>query len=322
MRFLSVLIAATIGLALAPPTCAFAQVRVKNPSTVCAPSYKTSEAKVDGFTFKSYKRLDTAEACLQVIRGGRVIYQNTAQTIVEYTLGQAADTDTGIQFIANGTDITGRARPDMIVSLDTGGAHCCHLTYVFELRPKFLLLAAIDAEHGDSSHFEELGDEQHFYYSAYDWTFAYWPFDFAESPVAPIQLRYVDDPKGGAYHLALDKMVTPAPTNEEWQQALSAAQSNFTEDNWRQSFGATLWTTVMHLIYAGHSDLAWKFLDEAWPAALASKDQWLRDFCGILKTGKYWQDLASTLQNAPKACNDAKPHGHFPSPDPAMPAGF
>ncbi|WP_263375183.1 hypothetical protein [Granulicella aggregans] len=275
-------------------------------------SYKVDEAKINDFTFKSYEKVDSAEACLQVVRDGRVLYQRTAQTIAGYTLGQPANNNDGIHSIANGSDLTGRGNPDMIVSLDTGGAHCCHLTYVFELQPKLKLLATIDAEDSDTSHFEDLDRDQHFYYLADDWTFAYWPSDFAESPVAPIVLRYDDGAKQHNYRLALDKMQRPVPTPVEWQEALDRTRANFKEDTWQLSFGATLWTTIIRLIYTGHSDLAWKFLDEAWPPSITEKDKWTGEFCGILKTSRYWPDLKDSMPGAPPDCIRAEPRRHFP----------
>jgi hypothetical protein len=69
-----------------------------------------------------------------------------------------------------------------------------------------------------------------------------------------------------------------------------------------------LWQEVMELIYTGHPDLAWKFLDEAGPKAqpgLRGFD--LEDFCITLKESLYWQDLAPTLKGAPAKCLNARP---------------
>jgi hypothetical protein len=128
--------------------------------------------------------------------------------------------------------------------------------------------------------------------------------------VAPVILGFVADREGaGAYHLALNKMRKPAPTPTEWNKSLREARATFSPSNgpWPLFIGATLWTTEMRLIYSGHSDLAWKFLDKAWPASIPGKERWLGDFCSRLKTSPYWPDLKPTLRNTPPVCAAAKP---------------
>ncbi len=71
--------------------------------------------------------------------------------------------------------------------------------------------------------------------------------------------------------------------------------------------GQPLWGTVLDLIYAGHSDLAWKFVDAVGPKAQEKPFPALADFCGLLKRSPYWADLQPTLQNVPPACANAAP---------------
>ena len=84
----------------------------------------------------------------------------------------------------------------MIVSLFTGGAHCCTIHFIFELAPQFKLLATLNDSNDDLAHFERLADG-HYYYITADWTFGYWPTCFACSPSALVTLRWTDDAKGG-----------------------------------------------------------------------------------------------------------------------------
>jgi hypothetical protein len=289
----AVLIACAVGL--------IAQGPAENPAEACASKNQEDAAKVGQYEFTTYKNSDGA--CLQVTSGGKVAYSNSVDSFETYTLGQAADAQEQIPAIANGTDVTGRGEPDMIVSLYTGGAHCCWIHYVFELGPQFKLLATLDDEDDDLAHFERAADGRYYYITA-DWTFAYWPTCFACSPSALVTLRWTDDARGGGFHLAMDKMQTPAPTTAEWNKELGAAQKVVAAGD-ADSIGTTMWQTVLNLIYGGQSDLAWKFVDALGPKAQQSPFPALGDFCSLLKTSPYWPDLQPTLKDTPPACANA-----------------
>lgn len=52
-----------------------------------------------------------------------------------------------------------------------------------------------------------------------------------------------------------------------------------------------LWGTMLDLIYAGHWDSAWRFMDEAWPQKVGGKETFRRDFTEQLKTSPYWKAI-------------------------------
>jgi hypothetical protein len=162
------------------------------------------------------------------------------------------------------------------------------------------------------AHFVLVTEDQHYYLLTADWVFAYWPGSFASSPSHSIMLRFVEDWKGGGYHLALDKMLRPAPTPEEWKKFLREVEEALAEGGPpSHNLAPTLWNTVLDLIYTGHSDLAWKFLDDAGPSVRQGDNLDLSDFCSVLKISHYWPDLEKTIQNAPPACANAKPDSRF-----------
>jgi hypothetical protein len=302
--FFRVMIAWTV---LAPAAAMSVAQEVVEPKTpTCAAHYLGHTATVDGFVFKTYWNVENEDGCLEVSRNGGIVFRESSKG-GEYTLGQPRNRKYGVPKVANGTDLTGRGHPDMIVSNWSGGAHCCFTRYLFELEPVFKLLATFDDADAEFGHFVDLDQNQHYYYLADDWTFAYWPGCFACSPSAPITLQFVEDGKGGSYHLALDKMHQPEPTPTEWGKSLQETRKTFSEPNWELFIGTTLWDTELKLIYAGHPDLAWKFLDEAWPAKAKGKSEWLGDFCSRLKTSPYWPDLEPVVRGAPSACTNAKP---------------
>ena len=112
---------------------AFAQGPAENPAEACAAKNQMDVATVGQYQFSAYKSSDGA--CLQVTNAGKVVYSQSVDSFETYTLGQPDDAQDNIAAIANGTDVTGRGQPDMIVSLFTGGAHCCSIHFVFELEP-------------------------------------------------------------------------------------------------------------------------------------------------------------------------------------------
>ena len=283
------------------------QAAAGNAATACAAKNRDDSARVAGFTFVTYS--SKAGTCLQVVSAGKVVYQNAVDSFESFTLGQRASTDGDSFAVPNGTDVTGRGRPDMIVSVFTGGAHCCTTHYVFELAPAFTLLATLADADDDLAHFERNPKDHRYYYHTADWTFAYWPTCFACSPSERVVLRWSDDAKGGGFHLALDKMHKPAPTTAEWNKSLAAARKVVSGGN-PDGIGSTLWQTVLDLIYTGHSDLAWRFVDAAGPKAQQKPFPAVADFCGLLKQSAYWPDLGPSLKGPPAACAGAAAAGH------------
>jgi hypothetical protein len=284
---------------------ASAQAPASNPSKPCAAAGLVDSARVDQYVFRTYESEDGT--CLEVLRAGKVVFRRAGDGVERYTLGQPGDAENDIPAIPNGADVTGRGRPDMVVSSWSGGAHCCFAHMVFELEPAFQLLATLNDADDDQAHFARLGADKHYYYFTADWTFGYWPSCFACSPSAPVILRFVDDGHGGGgFHLALDKMQKQPPTPAEWSKELHAAQLSASQGN-ITSIGVTLWSPVLNWLYDGHSDLAWKFVDEAGPKAQQKPLPALADFCRLLKQSAYWPDLAPWLRDAPPACLNPAP---------------
>jgi hypothetical protein len=224
----------------------------------------------------------------------------------EFRLGQPVDPAHDIPKIENGADITGRGRANMIVTNWTDGAHCCFVHYVFEVDPTLWLLAKIDDGDGDGAHFANLDGNNHYYYVGNDWTFSY-P-SFAGSSAPTVILRFVDDPKTPSYRLAMDKMQHPEPTPAEWKKAVRDAGSDLGEpSSFGDGHGSELSRNMVNLIYTGHSDLAWKLVDQAWPSQRPGKDEYISGFCSQLKTSPYWPQLRPSILNPPSACAPSAP---------------
>ncbi len=257
------------------------------------------QLKISGFSAE-------AADCLQVTSGTEVLYRGTIEGGGTLKLGQPGTDD--YPQIANGTDVTGRGYPDLIVSVFTGGAHCCTSHYLYELAPTVRLLARLNDADDDMAHFGRDPKDRKYYYYTADWTFRYWPTCFACSPSEDVILRFVDDGNGGAYHVAFDKMRKPAPKQSAWNKELSTAQKAV-NDGAVDDMGQAMWGVVLDLLYTGHSDLAWKFVDALGPKAQQKPFVSLEDFCSLLKRSPYWADLGPTLQGPPPPCVYTPPAG-------------
>jgi hypothetical protein len=288
---------------------AVAQFPAENADEACSKNHLKNSAELNGYIFKDYLNKEGGTACVQVIRDGKVIFRRTNDNDGWFQVGQPASKSDHVPAIRDGTDVTGRGHPDMVVAAYSGGAHCCVSHYIFELEPQFKLLAHLDAEDTWPAYFDDLDHDGHYYYIAEDWTFAYWLGSFAGSPNHRVILRWEDAKNGGSYHLALDKMQRPAPTPAEWRKAMAAVRREVSieQTGYVNALRTYLWQEVMDLIYTGHPDLAWKFLDEAGPEAQrGTGNPDLESFCLTLKASPYWPDLAPTLRDAPAKCLNAR----------------
>ena len=274
-----------------------------DPATICIQRFLDQSASIAGVHFQTFSNAAAGESCLRVSQDGKTLYQSTGDNDRVYTLGQKAD-EQGIPVIPPGTDITGRGYSEVIVSEWTGGAHCCLNDYVFQVTPTFRLIDTLQAGDEDLAHFAHLDSTGRWYFFTQDWTFAYWHGSFAGSPQHEVILQFVEDASGGHYHLALDKMRRPAPSAVEWAQLQRAIREDIATKQSRDvsAFRNSLWQPVLDLLYTGHSDLAWKLIDEAGPEAQSGSAPSLSDFCSTLKESRYWPDLRRSIAHMPKAC--------------------
>ena len=294
-----------------------AQGPVEPASANCSSRDLIQTATVGHYLFKAYKNRDTGNGCLEVVESGRsgkmigrfipkVVFRSTLDGMGEFRLGQPEDPAHDIPAIENGADITGRGRANMIVTNWTGGAQCCYVHYVFEVDPALWLLAKVDDGDGVGAHFADLDGNHRYYYVGNDWTFSYPSFEGSTAPT--VILRFVDDPNAPTYRIALDKMQHPEPTAAEWKRTLRDARSDIGEPSiFGDGHGSELSRNMVNLIYTGHSDLAWKLVDQIWPPQRPDKDKYISSFCAQLRSSPYWPQLQPTILNPPPACATSAP---------------
>jgi hypothetical protein len=256
------------------------------------------------------KAKDGSDAYFEILKSDKRVYLQKARKKGEkFFIGTMDKDDPDAALVKMGMDITGDGQPDLVISEWLGGANCCLVFHIFEIGPTFRKLGTIDAAFGDSGphfvHPDKNSKSAGLAIQIHDWTFANWHTDFADSPAPKVMLRFSDN----AYRISPELMraLTPPDTNLE---ASAAAVRNYAPSAkggaWpHANVAPQLWGTMLDLIYAGHGDDAWKFLDQAWPPKVEGKDVFARDFRAQLAKSPYWPAVmtmnASKPQPAPSS---------------------
>ena len=187
-----------------------------------------------------------------------------------------------------GKDITGDGNPNIVVfEWAVSGTHCCSVYHIFAIGRKFRKIAKIEGGDG-SVDFADLDGDSKLELVLSDWTFKYFLSDFASYDPPDVILRYQE----GAYRIAVDLMHKPAPSHEELERrAKQARNDTIWEGKYWPKYGwvpESLGATLLELLYTGHPDLAWKYLERAWPPDISGKDAWLSRFRAKLDSSQFW----------------------------------
>ena len=179
-----------------------------------------------------------------------------------------------------GRDVTGDRIPDVVIEAFTGGAHCCTQALVLGLGDTLMDYGLIDGADGDID-FEDLDGDSVPEVRVGDWRFAYWrDYPFVESEVPDVILRF----ERGAYRAACDLMSEDAPDERTLRQRARSLASGWVGGDPPPA----LYGYAVDLVYAGHPDLAWRFLDLAWPTQIQGKDDFVRDLRDRLAGSPCW----------------------------------
>jgi hypothetical protein len=186
--------------------------------------------------------------------------------------------DARLEFV--GRDVNGDHVPDVIVQAFSGGIHCCSQATVLELGRAIQQLGTIDGADGDIV-FDDLDGDGIPEAKVGDFRFAYWrEYAFAETQVPDVILAWRD----GAYRPACDLMREDAPTPATLTRKARELTQGWTAGDPPVAF----WGYALDLIYDGHADIAWRFLDRAWPAGIDGKDEFLGDMRDKLRGSPCW----------------------------------
>ena len=220
---------------------------------------------VGEYEIRFYRTIDVSMS-LEILKNGKRVFGLTDSTVaVPDTIGPV------------GRDITGNGVPDLIVSEYSGGAHCCTTYYVLELGTEFREIGHfgdLEGDEGDAQEFQDLLHDAHLEFVSDLW--------HAEKVYA-----FHD----GSYRPVIELMRKPAPT----QVALAANADNIrNSEQWRDTPDLSLGVYgygpefrgkptfdlvgyTLRLVDSGHADLAFQFVEIAWPTGRAGKEEFVED---------------------------------------------
>jgi hypothetical protein len=273
-------------LAVAPPAVFFGGDVLERAARLVMPRWKTVETLAIGGYRVELLRLRYPPRQPEPLMQVRISYGGTrlhAYSGFNLELGHKSYSTQ--KRVGRGDDITGRGQPNLIVSEYTGGAHCCHVYWVFELSGgQAQPLAYLNGLHGGGD-FADLDGDGILEYTTDDWTFAYWHVPYVASPSPSVILRFKDD----RYAVAGDLMRKPAPPPADLAAAAAALHEPLRLAP--ADPPVELWSRMLDLMYTGHERLAWEFFDQAWPGDSEPKRRFLAEFRAQLAKSVYWPDV-------------------------------
>jgi hypothetical protein len=248
---------------------------------------KTGEAKYGEYTIRTYRN-PRDEGCVRILKGRKLVFSRTGW---EFKIGAGFYKESGILI---GSDMTGKGKPNAVVSEWSGGAHCCFTFHIFELGESFKEISVIKSDHSDLARFVDLDHDGSYEFDGNDWAFAYWRTSFMASPAPRVVLKFSD----GRYRLAYNLMTKPEPSEKEFGEMVAKIRS---DNEWHAGISTdckfdcgvpvALWTYVLELMYTGHPKLAWRLYNESWPGNRADKADFKDQFCTQLRSSRYWAEL-------------------------------
>lgn len=153
--------------------------------------------------------------------------------------------------------VLGGKTKQLVVVQTTGGAHCCFLYRIYDLRPKFRLIFD-SAKYPIGDGFDELefkdidGDGIH-EFTQRDMTFHYWEgLSYVSSPEPEVVFQY--NRRARRFHLASKRF--SAYLLKDIEKQIKDQDANDPDLDW-----ATVDITLRY-IFAGKQELGWKFYDK------------------------------------------------------------
>jgi hypothetical protein len=165
-----------------------------------------------------------------------------------------------------------------------------------KIGPHLRKIAEIDAEFGDQGpNFVHFDRGPGLRVQIYDWTFASWHSDSADSPAPKVILEYTDGTYGVSAHLTRSLQVDVKDIRAKIEKLRSLANGSH-DGAWPDAdVSSELRRTMLDLIYTGHRRLAYQFLEEAWPQNIRGKEVFRKDSNEQLKKSRYWKQFSNSM---------------------------
>ncbi|MBU4603185.1 PEGA domain-containing protein [bacterium] len=248
----------------------------------------TDEQFFGEYTYRCYTGPPFRENVFQIYKGEDLVYQSD--------IGYAYWLNKEKVLFQPGDDITGDGIPNLVVMHSGGGNSSFNQScYVFSLGEQFRLIQGLPR-----GEFVDINQDGKLDCIAYQSGFTFWHACHAGSPLPKIVYEYCDN----EYLLAPALMYQPLPNEGEMNRMVeevisycARAKKEKWQDNscWRYQdvyLDSSVWRYMLDLMYAGHPDAAYAFLDKVWPEGEKGKSHFIYDFEKQLNRYTIWPALA------------------------------
>ena len=247
----------------------------------------TDEQFFGAYTYRHYTGPLHRENIFQIYKGEELVYQSDIG--YAYWLGE----EEGL--FHPGDDITGDGIPNLVVMEDSGG-NCFNLSCeVFSLGEQFRIIQGLP-----QGEFVDINQDGKLECIAYQRGFTFWHACHAGSPTPQLVYEYC----GPDYLLAPSLMYQPLPKEEEMNQIIEEVKrycAKAKKEKWRDAhcwhneevyLDSSVWRYMLDLMFCGHPDEAYDFLDKVWPEGEKGKSNFIYDFEKQLNRYTIWPALA------------------------------
>jgi hypothetical protein len=242
---------------------------------------------LEGFREKMFDRLPTvlsdlsyrmpglrAWSGVEILRAGRRVFSSYGASL---TIARFGSNDIA------GIDITGAGIPNVALT-DRHGRLGGGVLHLFECGKTLRLIATIESL-GEYPTFQDIDHDGIPELTASDDAFYHFPTPRDGQPMPTVILRWRD----GKYIPAKDIMVK-APPPEDELNAVSARMQLTAESDDPAELSDQFSATVLNLLYSGHEDLAWRFVDASL-TNLVERTNFIAELRSRLEQSTYWPDL-------------------------------
>jgi hypothetical protein len=234
----------------------------------------TNEQSFGEYTYRHYIGPPPfRENIFQIYKNDELVYQS--DTGYAYWLGKKDG------LFHPGDDITGDGIPNLVVMYSGGGNSSFNQScYVFSLGDQFRLIQCLP-----EGRFVDIKQDGKLDCIAYQPGFTFWHACHAGSPLPKIVYEYCDH----EYLLAPALMYQPLPKEEEINKTIKEVKrlcAKTKEEKWDHLcwhyeevyLDSSVWRYMLDLMFSGHPDEAYDFLDKVWPEEEKGKSYFIYDF--------------------------------------------